>query len=236
MLRAPFIEDSKHWISSISVCIRAAQMILSIYLQIYKPSAITPDEPAERTTTFQPQFLQVDNNLPLTWRQVKRITTSALIIVYARWHGEASHEETCRAVATALLLLRCQRIRWRDEIDGAVKTLYELASLSGLKIEPYLLDLLPGATTDVLRSAAGDQVSARYNDVQVQYRAPTASTSGSRQPFEPDIPVFESVSQAGAAIYGAASTGDLYGLISVSQTMDDGNWMPSSSWSIFTDM
>ena len=251
MLRAPFIGDSKHWISSISICIRAAQMLLSIYLLIYKPSAIAPDQPAEHIMPFQPQFLQVNNNLPLTWRQVKRIVTSALLIVYAHWHDEASHEETCRGVATALLLLKCQRIRWKGEIDGAVKTLYALANLSNLKIEPYLSYLLPGATTDVIRSVAGDHASSQYKDVQVRFRTAGASSSDPRHSLETDMPVSEVVSQADAPIYGAAGTDDMYGndlsggdmydddfygLLSVPQTIDDGTWMPNSSWSIFGDM
>ena len=236
MLRAPFIEASKHWISSISVCIRAAQMLLSVYLQIYKPSAITPDQPADPTTPFPPQFLQVDNSLPLTWRQVKRITTSALVIVYAHWNGEASHEEACRGVATALLLLKCQRIRWRDEIDMAVKSLYELAKLSDLKIEAYLITLLPGANMDFLRSVAGDQAGGRYNDVQVRFLTQTASTSGSWHLFEPVIPLFDSIPQVDGAIYGAACIEDMYGLPFDGQTMDDSTWVPGSPWSNFGDI
>lgn len=235
MLRAPFIEDSKHWISSISICIRAAQMLLSIYLQIYKPSIAPLDQRVEHATSFQPQILVVDNNLPLSWRQVKRITTSALVIVYAYWYGEASHEETSRAVATALILIQCQRVRWRDGIDGAVKTLYDLTKLSNLKVESCLFDLLPGATTESLRSIAGDHVSDGYSGLQVQYR-PRISTPGPRHLLQPYLHFFDSAAQSDDSGYGAASIGDWYGLLSVPPTIDDGQWMPDSSWNSFGGM
>ncbi|KAE9992412.1 hypothetical protein EG327_009054 [Venturia inaequalis] len=112
------------------------------------------------------QILLIDNHIPPTWRQVKRITTSAFVIIYAYWRGEVSSEEASRFIAISLLLLHCQRVRWQHELLEPIGSLKELIGLSALDIGPALSRLLPGATFDFISAIASNSTS--YAEVRVR--------------------------------------------------------------------
>ncbi|RDI82330.1 hypothetical protein Vi05172_g7599 [Venturia inaequalis] len=167
ILRVPSINSGTHWISSLSICVRAAQMLLSIYLRIYKPLVQNSSEHIEPTISHPSlQILLIDNHIPPTWRQVKRITTSAFVIIYAYWRGEVSSEEASRFIAISLLLLHCQRVRWQHELLEPIGSLKELIGLSALDIGPALSRLLPGATFDFISAIASNSTS--YAEVRVR--------------------------------------------------------------------
>ncbi|TID15663.1 hypothetical protein E6O75_ATG07991 [Venturia nashicola] len=171
ILRVPSINSGTHWISSLSICVRAAQMLLSIYLSIYKPVVQNSIEDLEPTLSHtSSQSLLIDNHMPPTWRQVKRITTSAFVMIYAYWRGEASSEETSRFIAISLLLLHCQRVRWQHELSEPMGSLRELIRLSELDICPALSRLLPGATFDFISAIASK--STPYAEVRVRTQKP----------------------------------------------------------------
>lgn len=175
ILRVPSINSGTHWISSLSICVRAAQMLLSIYLGIYKPVVQNSIEDIEPTISHSSsQSLLIDNAMPPTWRQVKRITTSAFVIIYAYWRGEASSEEASRFLAISLLLLHCQRVRWKHELSEAMGSLRELIGLSGLEIGSALSRLLPGATFDFISAIASNSTpySTSYAEVRVRTQKP----------------------------------------------------------------
>lgn len=175
ILRAPSINSCTHWVSSLSICVRAAQMLLSIYIGIYKPVVQISMEPIEPTLSPSPtQSLLIDNAMPPTWRQVKRLTTSAFVIIYAYWRGEASGEEASRFVAMSLILLHCQRIRWQHELTEAMDSLRDLIGLSCLELGPALSILLPGATFEFI--SAISSVSSSDTKVRVRtQKTPLAS-------------------------------------------------------------
>lgn len=146
-------------------------MLLSIYLGIYKPVVQNSIEHTEPTLSHSPsQSLLIDNAMPPTWRQVKRITTSASVIVYAYWRGEASGEEASRFIAMSLLLLHCQRVRWQHELSEAMDSLRDLIGLGGLEIGPALSILLPGATFDFISAITSNSTS--YAEVHVRAQKP----------------------------------------------------------------
>jgi hypothetical protein len=156
-------------------------MLLSIYLRIYKPGVQNGIEHIEPTLSPSPaQSLLIDNAMPPTWRQVKRLITSAFVNIYAYWRGEASAEEASRYVAMSLLLLHCQRVRWQHELTEAMNTLRELIGLSSLDIGPALSTLLPGATFDFI-SAIG---SISSSQTEVCVRAQKSPSSSHQQDFE----------------------------------------------------
>ncbi|RMZ43800.1 hypothetical protein AFCA_002722 [Aspergillus flavus] len=148
--RLPLTED---WIPSMSICVRSSQMILLLYFQTYNPS-MAPNA-AQNLHNPSASLLAMEGRLPLTWRQVKRIMTSAFILIYAYWHGEVTFEEVCRGTAMALVLHECQRVRWGRELDGAMAVLRDIAGICGMTILPNLSSLLPDVDLGVLRVIAG---------------------------------------------------------------------------------
>jgi hypothetical protein len=157
-------------------------MLLSIYIGIYKPgvqNAIEHIEPA--LSPLPAQSLLIDNAMPPTWRQVKRLTTSAFVIMYAYWRGEASAEETSRYVAMALLLLHCQRVRWKHELTEAMGTLEDLIGLSGLELGPAFSILLPGATFDFISAIISTSSSHTEVCVRAQRTPPASHEEGFEQ-------------------------------------------------------
>jgi hypothetical protein len=161
-------------------------MLLSIYLRIYRPEVQQNgvEQIEEEPTPPPSQSLLIDNGMPPTWRQVKRITTAALVVVYAYWRGEATAEEASRFLASALLLLRCQCIRWRRELTGTIDTLRDLVELSGLSIGPALSVLLPGATFDFISA----MMSSSSSHTEVCIRTPKGEESVNELNFQqPDI-------------------------------------------------
>ncbi|KAK6378976.1 hypothetical protein LTS17_006679 [Exophiala oligosperma] len=167
MLRAPLLLSEEHWISSLSVCLRAAQNVLSIYFDIYSP-VIT----LMATTTLQSfddalgRQLQSTIILPPTWRQVRRISTSVFITIYGYWKGEASYEETARSAAMAVALLEFQRTRWRGTVQPAISTVRDLVTSSALQIGPFMQQLVPKATNAYLKimseGTSGDEEHDNY--------------------------------------------------------------------------
>ncbi|KIW13784.1 hypothetical protein PV08_08975 [Exophiala spinifera] len=160
LLRSPLLLLKSHWVSSLSICVRSAQTLLSIYFNILGPGirvmahAATPP-----VDNHEGRQLQEATNLPPTWRQVQRITTSALIVIYCFWHGETSYEESGRACAMALLLLEFRRTRWGSTLDDAQRSIRALAGISGIWLRPFLEEMLPRASEECLARVAGDHPS-----------------------------------------------------------------------------
>ena len=150
--RLPLTED---WIPSMSICVRSSQMILLLYFQTYNPSMAPGATQNLHNPSASLSLLAMEGRLPLTWRQVKRIMTSAFILIYAYWHGEVTFEEVCRGTAMALVLHECQRVRWGRELDGAMAVLRDIAGICGMTILPNLSSLLPDVDLGVLRVIAG---------------------------------------------------------------------------------
>lgn len=143
MLRAPLLLSGDYWLSSVCICVRAAQMLLCTYLRILRPGLRVLANTALPAVGDQlKRELLEATSVPSTWRQVRRITTSALVVFYAFWRGEASHDEAGEAAATAALLLEFERTRWGSAIDEARKTIRDLSNLSGLDMYHYLEKIL----------------------------------------------------------------------------------------------
>ena len=144
MIRAPLLLSGDYWLSSVCICVRAAQMLLCTYLRILRPGLRVLANTALPAVGHQiRQELLEATSVPSTWRQVRRITTSALVVFYAFWRGEMSHDEAGEAAATAALLLEFERTRWGSAIDEARKTIRDLANISGLNMRHYLEKTLP---------------------------------------------------------------------------------------------
>ncbi|KAK5057506.1 hypothetical protein LTR84_011506 [Exophiala bonariae] len=166
ILRAPLLLSERHWISSLSVCLRAAQMLLSIYFDILRPvimfMATTALQSYDETLKRQ---LQTTIVLPPTWRQVRRIAASIFIIIYAYWKGEASHEEASRSAAMALALLEFQRTRWKAEVQPAITTVRGLVTFSGLEVKSFMQQLVPDATAAYLTIISEEGVAENEYEV-----------------------------------------------------------------------
>lgn len=145
-------------------------MLLSIYFNTLGP-AIQQIARANSPTSdreWKRAFKEV-NQLPPTWRQVRRITTSVLLIVYAYWHGEVSHDEAGRACAHALALLEFQRMRWGTALNDARQSIFSLTSISGINIRSYLEDALSGANEGLVTNILSvDRISAQADQIQEQ--------------------------------------------------------------------
>ncbi|KNG84567.1 hypothetical protein ANOM_007308 [Aspergillus nomiae NRRL 13137] len=152
-LRVHRLTLTEDWIPSMSICVRASQMILLLYFQTYNPS-MAPGAATNLHKLGLP-LLSMEGRMPLTWRQVKRIMASAFILIYAYWHGEVTFEEVCRGTAMALVLHECQRVRWGRGLDGAMAVLRDIAGICGMTILPNMSSLLPDVDLEVLRVIAG---------------------------------------------------------------------------------
>ena len=171
MLRAPLLLSPTHWATSLSVCLRAAQTLLSIYFSILCPGirvmAHRATLPADKERERQ---LQEASNLPPTWRQVQRITTSALLVLYAFWHGEATYDEAGRSCAIAILLLEFRRARWGSTLDAAQRSIRALAATSEIWLQPFLEEMLSDGREEYLvrRTAGLPSLSSVARDQEIQ--------------------------------------------------------------------
>ncbi|KAE8352450.1 hypothetical protein BDV28DRAFT_135097 [Aspergillus coremiiformis] len=158
-LRVHRLTLTEDWIPSMSICVRSSQMILLLYFQTYSP--ITPGSQDHHSLQHKLSaglpILSMESRMPLTWRQVKRIMTSAFILIYAYWHGEVTFEEVCRGTATALVLHECQRVRWGRGLDGVMTVLRDMVGICGMTILPYLSNLLPDVDLGVLEAIVGQR-------------------------------------------------------------------------------
>lgn len=159
ILHIPSLTSKKLSLASLSICLRAAQMILSTYLEIFSPVvrtiATTNLQNGEQAIWDQARMF---THLPASWRQVRRITTSILIVIYAFWRGEVAEDETCRAAATATLLLEFQRgLRWGTKLKNVVHAVRTVIQVSKIDTRPYLHLLLPHATYEYLETLSGPQ-------------------------------------------------------------------------------
>ncbi|KAE8146489.1 hypothetical protein BDV25DRAFT_143659 [Aspergillus avenaceus] len=155
-LRLHNLPTTPDWISSMSICVRSAQMILLLYFQTYNPKPhLTPPTQLPQKLAAGLPLLKMEGRMPLTWRQVKRIITSAFILVYGYWHGEVTFEEVCRGTALALVLHECQRIRWGRDMDGVMGALRDIAGICGMSVLPHLSSMLPDVQLGVLKGIAG---------------------------------------------------------------------------------
>jgi type II secretory pathway component PulC len=66
MLRTPFLLSNEHWLSSLSICIRTAQMLLSIYFDVLGPSIQAIARTGSPTTDREWKFALRVNQLPPT--------------------------------------------------------------------------------------------------------------------------------------------------------------------------
>lgn len=200
MLRSPLLMENVHWISSMSICLTAAQRIIAIYMDIFQP-AIRAVNGAESATysVADRRYLQEATRLPLTWRQVRRISASALVIVYAFWKGEASYEDTGKAIASALLLLDFQSLRWGRHITSIRKTLLDLAAFNSLSLHDCIKYLVPNIDTTHLTRVAGTG-TRNYQEPQ------PASVQPEFEDFDPNLPMLQP---------GGIWTGSLLGNFSI---------------------
>lgn len=158
MLRTPLVLAKVHWIASLSICTHASQALLSMYFELYQPLL----ENLFNQTLEHPDLLSSPAalcstlDLPLTWRQVKRIMTSAAIMVLAKLYGELAARETARYLAMAELLLECQRLRWKRKLDGALGLLADVGRLENLDVDRERQILLPRSTGRSLARSNGE--------------------------------------------------------------------------------
>ncbi|GFF31187.1 hypothetical protein IFM46972_03152, partial [Aspergillus udagawae] len=152
MLRTPFLMSNEHWLSSLSICIRAAQMLLSIYFDVLGPSILAIARADSPATDRLWKCAHRSNQLPPTWRQVRRIMTSVLVLFYAFWYGEVSYDEAGRAIAYALALLEFERMRWGAALNDSRRSILFLAAASGINSMEYIKWILPGANEGFIAS------------------------------------------------------------------------------------
>ncbi|KAJ6078407.1 hypothetical protein N7467_008160 [Penicillium canescens] len=162
MLRTPFLLSSEHWLPSLSIYIHAAQMLLSVYFNILGPAiqviapAYSPAIDREWKCSFKV------NQLPPTWRQVRRIMTSVLIVFYAYWYGEVSYDEAGRACARSII---------------------SLAAVSGINTREYLKRILSDANEAFIANVLDvDNIRAQEDSTQEQ-QADDSEQMGSPQPI-----------------------------------------------------
>lgn len=152
MIHVPRLSVKTHSLASLSICLRAAQMILSIYFEIFSPAiriiATTSLSGGQQGPWDQARRL---TQLPASWRQVRRITTSMFIVVHAFRKGEATEDEANRASATASVLLDFQRgLRWGNKLQDVVHAIQAVMNANNINVRPYLRLLLPDATEEYL--------------------------------------------------------------------------------------
>jgi hypothetical protein len=118
-------------------------MLLNIYFDIFGPAIkILAKAYPSLTDGDLKVRLGEATTMPLSWRQVRRITTSFYIIIYAFWQGEASEDEAGRACAHAALLLDFQRTRWGLSLDNTRKAIQSLATISQIQVRERLREML----------------------------------------------------------------------------------------------
>ncbi|KAF9895240.1 hypothetical protein FE257_000142 [Aspergillus nanangensis] len=162
VLRASLITSTDQWLCSLTICLRASQMILSMYFELFGPAI---QELSRVYATPKEEFihhLRTITKLPPTWRQVHRITTSILIVLYGFWKEEVSEDEAARYCAYALLLLEIQRIRWTSSLNPITATVRILAAHSGLDLRKPFEQILPlgsEAYIDILLYADQQDIS-----------------------------------------------------------------------------
>jgi hypothetical protein len=160
-------------------------MLLSIYFDILSP-AIT----LMATTALQcyddalGRQLRSIILLPPTWRQVRRITASIFIAIYAYWKGESSYEEASRSAAMAVALLEFQRTRWRADVQPAISTVRGLVTSSGLHIGPFMQQLVPDATAAYLTIISEGAI----RDEEPGDSLTTLEDNRVKEPFEQLVP------------------------------------------------
>lgn len=93
-------------------------------------------------------------------RQVQRITTSALIVLYAFWHGEATYDEAGRSCAIAVLLLEFRRTRLGSTLDAAQRPIRALAATSEIWLRPFLEGILSNDGEECLDRRSADPPSS----------------------------------------------------------------------------
>ncbi|KUL82855.1 hypothetical protein ZTR_09208 [Talaromyces verruculosus] len=146
LLRVPLLMSPDHWLCSLSICVRASQMLLSVYFKILGPTIHDLAKEANSSDgSHLTSQLRKATTLPPTWRQVCRITTSIFVIMYAFWHNEVSNDEAARSCACAILLLEFHRTRWAKNVEPIQATVRSLAALSDLRLHDPMESLLrPG--------------------------------------------------------------------------------------------
>lgn len=178
MLRTPLLMSSEHWLSSLTICIHAAQMMLSLYFDIVGPSIQAISQSLFSATDQEWPYTLTINQLPPTWRQVRRIMTSILILFYGFLYGEVSYDDAGRACAYALALLEFERLRWGDALNDSRRSILSLAAVCGVNSKEYIMRILPGADGAFIAKvldAEADHIWAQAGTVMDQQADDTGS-------------------------------------------------------------
>lgn len=166
-LRAPGLSTQASWLPSLCICTHAAQNVLATYLELYQSVLIGLTEQCNNARnvvqTANPSTTPIVCTLPVTWRQVKRIMSSAFVIIFAYSHGEILHGEASRYIAMARLLLEYPRWRWGEKLDRAVQTLVDISGLAEFSISQHMKTLLPGMNEQFLRHLCDPLQSSAQN-------------------------------------------------------------------------
>ncbi|OQV04845.1 hypothetical protein CLAIMM_09667 isoform 2 [Cladophialophora immunda] len=143
-LRASCLTSEQSWVPSISICLRAAQMLLNTYYTLLVPQMTELQRPGSvrSSDSHRPQDGGI-SGMPSTWRQVQRTVTSGLVMFYAYWHGECSQAEIAQSTAITLLLLKHHRTRWQQHLNGACSLIQDLARICDVQIEGAVRILIP---------------------------------------------------------------------------------------------
>nr|POF13027.1 hypothetical protein CFP56_10175 [Quercus suber] len=144
-LRAPGLASKANWLPSLSICVHAAEGVLSTYLLLYEPVlvALARQSHGQYSKTDECST-PIAHKLAATWRQVRRIMMSVFVIVFAYWHGELIHIEAARFLAIARLLLEYPRWKWGERLEEAIQTLLDISKLSNFDLDNQMRALLPG--------------------------------------------------------------------------------------------
>ncbi|KAJ9494233.1 hypothetical protein H2202_010294 [Exophiala xenobiotica] len=189
MLRAPFLSSKTHWVASLSICLRAAQMLLTIYFTVSTPAIrLIITSTLHGHESHAKSLWREKVKLPPTWRQVRRITTSMFIIFLAFWKGEVAYDEACRSYAMAIFLLEFQRTRWGSNMDDAISSLRSLASLSGFQLQPFMEQLIPEANDEYLTVITGTSPSTYNAEQWNSHNMPDDILPGEEEPNTSSVP------------------------------------------------
>ncbi|THV78572.1 hypothetical protein D6D29_07568 [Aureobasidium pullulans] len=200
LLRIPLLASSRGWLSSISVGVRGAQMILLEYYEIVsKRQTVTANNASSCSYKSNSTGRHI---LPSTWRQVCRIMTSCLILFYAFWHMELSHAELSQFVAKTLVLLHGHSLRWGESLDNMKTTLRELSALCNIDIQGSLEELLPNHDSELEAGVLSQRTQPTDSQESFFFGSDATVRQSTIISTNPVPEVFSSIDTAWASGYG----------------------------------
>lgn len=182
-LRASHLTSDQAWVSSISICVRAAQTLLNSYFNLLTPQLTRMQRPELLCLNAGHRLNDaVISGMPSTWRQVQRIVTSSLVVFYAYWHGECSQSEIAQSTAITLLLLKLYSTRWQQYLDSPRILVQDLTRICDVQIEGAVKSLIPNLSAEdyskMLRSLFERFPKKDYNDGQNDAQVDRSVLSG----------------------------------------------------------